>query len=86
METTWISLLGSVAGLCTTIAFLPQVVRTWQTRSTDDISLGMFALMVFGIFLWLVYGIERGDWPLIVADGASLVLAGVILCLKLRYG
>jgi MtN3 and saliva related transmembrane protein len=46
----------------------------------------MFALMVFGIFLWLVYGIVRSDWPLIVADGVSLVLAGIILCLKLRYG
>jgi len=86
MEIAWISFVGSVAGICTTVAFLPQVVRTWRTRSTSDISLGMFALMVFGIFLWLVYGIERSDWPLIVADGVSLVLAVVILCLKLRYG
>jgi len=86
MEMTWISLLGSVAGVCTTAAFLPQVIRTWRTRSTDDISLGMFALMVFGIFLWLVYGIVRSDWPLIIADGVSLLLAAVILCLKLRYG
>lgn len=86
METSWIAFIGSVAGVCTTVAFLPQVVRTWRTRSTGDISLGMFALMVFGIFLWLVYGIERSDWPLIVADGVSLVLAGVILCLKLRHG
>jgi MtN3 and saliva related transmembrane protein len=46
----------------------------------------MFSLMVFGILLWLIYGLERSDWPLIIADGVSLVLAGTILCLKLRYG
>jgi MtN3 and saliva related transmembrane protein len=46
----------------------------------------MFSLMVFGIFLWLIYGLEVGDWPLIIADGVSLVLAGIILCLKLRCG
>jgi MtN3 and saliva related transmembrane protein len=46
----------------------------------------MFSLTVFGIILWLVYGLARGDWPLIIADAISLILAGVILCLKLRYG
>lgn len=75
-----------MAGLCTTGAFLPQVIRTWRTRSTDDISLGMFALMVFGILLWLIYGLVRSDWPLIFTDAISLVLAGAILGLKLRYG
>jgi len=75
-----------VAGICTTGAFLPQVIRTWRTRSTDDISLGMFLLTVFGLVLWLVYGIAVNDWPLIGADAASLILAATILGLKLRYG
>jgi len=86
VEISWVCLLGSLAGICTTGAFLPQVIRTWRTRSTDDISLGMFSLMVLGILLWLIYGLEQSDWPLIIADGVSLVLAGIILCLKLRYG
>ena len=86
MEIPWISMIGSVAGISTTGAFLPQVIRTWRTRSTRDISLGMFALTVFGLVLWLVYGIEMDDWPLIVADAVSLVLAVTILGLKLRYG
>ena len=80
------SLMGYVAGSCTTLAFLPQVLRTWRTRSTDDISLGMFSLMVFGILLWLLYGIAVGDWPLIIADGVSLVFAATILFFKLRFG
>ena len=83
---TLVSLMGYVAGTCTTLAFLPQVFRTWSKRSTDDISLGMFSLMVFGILLWLLYGIAVGDWPLILADGVSLILAATILLLKLRFG
>jgi MtN3 and saliva related transmembrane protein len=83
---SWVSLIGSVAGISTTSAFLPQVIRTWRTRSTHDISLGMFLLTVFGLFLWLIYGLERDDWPLIVTDAASLTLAVTILGLKLRYG
>jgi MtN3 and saliva related transmembrane protein len=86
MEIPWISVIGSVAGISTTGAFLPQVIRTWRTRSTHDISLGMFALTTFGLVLWLIYGLELEDWPLIVADAVSLVLAVTILALKLRYG
>ena len=83
---TWILFVGYLAGTCTTVAFLPQVIRTWRTRSTQDISLGMFSLMVFGIALWLYYGVVMGDWPLIIADGISLILAAIILILKLRFG
>jgi MtN3 and saliva related transmembrane protein len=86
MEITGISIIGFIAGTCTTLAFLPQVIRTWRTRSTDDISLGMFSLMVFGIALWLFYGVVIGDWPLILADGVSLLLAATILLMKLRFG
>ena len=86
MRATWVSFIGYLAGTCTTAAFLPQVIRTWQTRSTDDISLGMFSLMVFGIVLWLFYGVVVGDWPLIIADAVSLLFAATILLFKLRFG
>jgi len=86
MQIPWISMIGSVAGISTTGAFLPQVIRTWRTRSTRDISLGMFLLTTFGLVLWLVYGLEMDDWPLIVADAVSLLLVVTILGLKLRYG
>jgi MtN3 and saliva related transmembrane protein len=86
VEIPWVSLIGSVAGISTTGAFLPQVIRTWRTRSTDDISLGMFLLTAFGLFLWLIYGLALNDWPLIVTDAVSLILAVTILGLKLRYG
>ena len=81
-----VSLIGFAAALCTTIAFLPQVVQTWRTRSTKDISLAMFLVFTTGIFLWLVYGLIIGDLPLITANGITFVLSGTILYFKLRYG
>jgi len=80
---TWIGLL---AACCTTLAYAPQAIKTWQTRSTGDISLGMFSLMVVGVGLWLVYGLLIGDLPLIAANLVTLSLAGTILVLKLKHG
>lgn len=81
-----LTFLGLAAACCTTIAFVPQLVKTWKTRSTADLSLGMFLVLVIGIILWLAYGMLLGDVPLIVANGITLVLAGIILVFKLRYG
>jgi len=81
-----IMLTGMVAAVLTTVAFLPQVIRTWRTRSTSDISLGMFVAYVTGIALWLVYGLMIRDVPLIASNAVTLVLSGTILLLKLRHG
>lgn len=83
---TLLTFVGLSAAVCTTTAFVPQVVKTWRSRSTHDISLGMFSLMTFGVFLWLVYGAFLGDLPLIAANLVTLALAGIILGFKLRYG
>jgi len=79
-------LIGLAAAFCTTIAFLPQVLRAWRTRSTTDLSLSMFLVFTTGIFLWLVYGLMLRDIPLIAANGTTFVLSGTILYLKLRHG
>jgi MtN3 and saliva related transmembrane protein len=79
-------LIGLAAAFCTTIAFLPQVIRAWRTRSTKDLSFAMFLVFTTGIFLWLVYGIALRDVPLIAANGTTFVLSGMILYLKLRHG
>lgn len=81
-----ITAIGLLAALCTTIAFLPQVIQTWRTRSTKDLSLPMFATFTVGIFLWLVYGVIIGDVPLIAANGVTFLLSGTILYFKLRHG
>jgi MtN3 and saliva related transmembrane protein len=83
---TAVTLLGLLAGALTTIAFVPQVVKTWRTRSTTDISLGMFAILVAGITAWLLYGALIGDLPLVLANAVTLGLAGTILIFKIRNG
>jgi MtN3 and saliva related transmembrane protein len=79
-----LTLLGLLAAACTTIAFVPQAVRTWRTRSTGDLSLHMYVLFVTGVALWLVYGVFLESLPLIAANGTTLVLAASILYVKLR--
>jgi MtN3 and saliva related transmembrane protein len=80
-----IEFVGYAAAVCTTVAFFPQLLKAWQTRSTADISLTMFLVLVTGIVLWLAYGVLIRDLPLIAANGVTLLLAGAILALKLRY-
>jgi MtN3 and saliva related transmembrane protein len=78
-------ILGLVAGACTTIAFLPQVIKTWKTRTAKDLSLGMFSFFCFGVLLWLIYGIMMRDIPVIVANLFTLVLASTLLYFKLSF-
>jgi MtN3 and saliva related transmembrane protein len=77
--------LGLIAGALTTLAFIPQVIKTWKSRHTRDISLGMFVIFSVGVFLWLLYGIRIGAMPIILANVVTLVLALTILVFKLRY-
>lgn len=81
-STDWI---GLVAGTLTTAAFVPQVAKAWRTRSTSDISLGMFVLFNAGLVLWLVYGVLIDAWPIVLTNVVTLALALTILFLKLRY-
>ena len=80
-----IQLLVLVAGGLTTAAFLPQVIKTWKSRSAKDLSLGMFSLFCLGVFLWLVYGIIVRDIPVIAANMLTLMLASTLLFFKLRF-
>ena len=79
------NLLGIIAGTFTTIAFLPQVVRTWRTKSAEDLSLPTFSLFFTGVCLWLVYGLIRDDLPIILSNIVTLVLSGIVLGLMLVY-
>ena len=77
-------LLGSIAGALTTLSFLPQVIRTWRSGSTRDISLIMFLAFCLGVALWILYGVIVGAWSIIIANIITLLLAGTILILKIR--
>jgi MtN3 and saliva related transmembrane protein len=79
-------IMGLLAGTMTTIAFLPQLIQTWKSRSAKDVSLGMFLIFTTGVLLWVIYGLMIRSLPIIAANTVTLVLAGAILVLKLRYG
>jgi len=80
---TWI---GYAAGACTTLAYIPQLLKVLQTRSTDDISLRMMFVLSTGLALWTTYGFLLDEIPIIVANAASLFMASSIIALKLRFG
>lgn len=80
-----ISVLGLLAASLTTISFLPQVFKTWKSRSAKDLSLGMFSIFTLGVALWLVYGIAINDLPVILANIVTLILASTLLFFKLRW-
>jgi MtN3 and saliva related transmembrane protein len=80
-----IQLLGLAAGALTTAAFLPQVIKTWRSRSAKDLSLGMFSLFCLGVLLWLIYGLIVKDIPVIAANLLTLMLASTLLYFKLHF-
>ena len=82
---TLLDLLGLSAGFLTTISFVPQVVKTWRSKSAADISTSMFALFSLGLILWLIYGFYLQSLPIILANSITLVLTAIILILKYHY-
>jgi MtN3 and saliva related transmembrane protein len=78
--------IGIVAGVATTSGFIPQAMKIYKTRKTKDISLGMYSLFTAGVFLWIVYGIFLGSFPLILFNSITLVLAAYVLFMKIKHG
>ncbi len=78
--------IGYAAAICTTSAYFPQVVRVVRTRSTRDISLWMCLVLVTGVALWFAFGLMKGEWPIILANGITLASSGIILLYKLSHG
>jgi len=77
------NVLGYLAAALTTLSFVPQAVLTLRTRQVEGISLGMYSLFTLGVALWLAYGWRLGEWPVVVANAVTLLLAGTILLTKL---
>tara|TARA_Y100000310_G_C20563460_1_gene754254 strand:- start:597 stop:851 length:255 start_codon:yes stop_codon:yes gene_type:complete len=81
-----VEIIGYVATMLSVIAFVPQVVKSWKTKSTKDISLGMYSIFTVSQVLWLTYGIMIVAWPLIVANAVIFALSSTVLMNKLRFG
>tara|TARA_B100000886_G_scaffold114216_1_gene76815 strand:+ start:390 stop:650 length:261 start_codon:yes stop_codon:yes gene_type:complete len=80
-----IKYVGFFAAFCTTIAFLPQAIKVFKSKSTKDISLYMFIIFTIGVLSWLIYGLIINDMPIILANAVTLILSFFILIYKIRY-
>ncbi len=81
----YISIIGFAAATLTTTAFLPQLRKTWKTKSAGDVSIEMLIAFSTGTFLWLIYGLYLQAIPVVVANFFTLVFNLIILFLKLKY-
>ncbi|MBI5178791.1 MAG: SemiSWEET transporter [Nitrospinae bacterium] len=77
-------LLGFIAGTLTTVAFVPQVLKTWRSGTADDISGPWIATFIIGVALWLCYGVALGSLPIIIFNAVTLVLLLPILIVKIK--
>ncbi len=76
--------VGFCAGTLTTASFVPQVLKTWRSKSTRDISLAMWLMFSIGVGVWIVYGFLTGSLAIILTNVITLVLAGTVLVIKLQ--
>jgi MtN3 and saliva related transmembrane protein len=79
-------LIGYIASICTTAAFMPQAWLIWKTRSAQGVSLMMYSVFTLGVVLWLIYAVLIGSTPMIIANIVTLSLALFIVAMKLRFG
>lgn len=77
--------IGFVAGFFTTVAFVPQVLKGWRTRSVADLSFAMLIAFNLGVLCWIVYGLLLTSPPIVAANGVTLVLGLTLLGMKIRY-
>ena len=80
-----VALIGFIAAICTTISFLPQVIKIHHTKHTKDLSLPMYVIFSAGVFLWLCFGLLMDSFPIILANSITLALSMYILIMKIKH-
>ena len=81
----WTQVIGLVAGILTSSALLPQLIKTFREKKADDISIGMLVVLMAGLCTWIVYGILRDDFPIIATNCFSVLLNTALLVLRFKY-
>jgi len=82
----YISVIGSVGATLTTVSMIPQIVKIWKTKHTEDISLFYFLILATGIALWCVYGLLLNEPPIYTANIISLFFCLIVIGFKIKYG
>mgnify|MGYP001094529729 CR=1 FL=1 len=79
MNINYVNIIGILAGVCTTVAVLPQIYKAIKTNNADDISPVFFSILVCGVALWTIYGVLKDDYPIIITNGISVILNSIML-------
>jgi MtN3 and saliva related transmembrane protein len=85
-KTELATLIGTLAGIVTVVSFIPQAVRVWRTKRTEDLSAGTFIMLVLQAAGWITYGVLLGQAPIIYTNAMVLLITFSILAAKLKYG
>jgi MtN3 and saliva related transmembrane protein len=80
------NIVGTVAGLCSMVSFVPQIVKIVREKDAASVALRMYVVTVTGFVLWTAYGLLLKSWPVAVSNAVCLVLTVAILVLRIRYG
>ena len=81
----WIQVLGLFSGICTASSMLPQLIKTVKEKKAEEISMLMLFVLLTGVAGWIVYGVFRKDFPIIVTNGFSLLLNIIMIYLRFKY-
>ncbi len=81
-----VEIIGLIAAVLTTAAFLPQVYKTWKTKDVSSLSLPMFLMFFVGVLLWLVYGLLKESLSIILANSITIISAFFLIFFKIKYG
>ena len=81
----WIQILGLTAGICTATSLVPQVIKTLKEKKAEEVSMTMLLVLQAGLVLWIVYGIERKDLPIVATNSFSLLVNIVMVILRIKY-
>lgn len=82
---TWVDVLGLFGAFLSSITFVPQVYKAWQTKSTGDLSVWMILILIANVSTWLTYGIIRNDFAIILANSIILSLSLLLLYFKMTF-
>lgn len=78
-------ILGLFAGTCITLSVIPQIIKVWKTKKVRAISLKTFSILTFGIFMWIIYGILKKDFPIIITNSVSFCLNLIMVYFLIYY-
>ena len=86
MQEDTITILGLIAAILTTIAFIPQAIKTWKTKHAKDLSLMMLVLQFTGLIIWFIYGFVRNDVPAMASKTVSVGIVALLITAKIHFG